>query len=67
MKAANTSRKEGSCTGGANTAFLLQLGGQAKELGGQLPPSLYAKRGFVFYAKLSAKLQQACTNNPQKL
>ena len=45
MKAAKTSKKKGTMNWGANTAFLLQLGEQAKELGGQLPPSLYVKRG----------------------
>ena len=30
-------RKKEPCTGGADTAFLLQLGGQENELGGQVP------------------------------
>ena len=45
IKAINTSKKKGTMHLGANTAFLLQLRGQAKELGGQLPPSLYVKKG----------------------
>ena len=47
MKAANTSEKKGTMyCGRANTASFLQLGGQAKELGGQLPPfQSICKRG----------------------
>ena len=31
--------------GGGKRCFFAATGGQAKELGGQLPPSLYVKRG----------------------
>ena len=47
MKATNTSKKKGTMYWGANTAFFAATGGQAKELGGKLPPSLYVKRGPV--------------------
>ena len=46
MKAANTSKKKRPCTGGGQTLlFCCNWRGQARELGGQLPLSLYIKRG----------------------
>ena len=39
--------KKGTMYLGTNIAVLLQLGGQAKELGGQLLPSLYVEVGPV--------------------
>ena len=45
MKAANTSKKKIPVLGGKHYFFAATSGGQAKELGGQLPPGLYVKRG----------------------
>ena len=46
VQATNTSKRRGPCTGGQKLLFTA-TGGQAKELGGQVPPSLYVKRGPV--------------------
>ena len=44
LKLPTHQRNKGPCTGG-ETLLFAATGGHAKELGGQLPPSLYVKRG----------------------